>query len=95
MASFAASELLGRLVRRYPGLMQNCITQQLNFRNTSSCLKEFLCFLRISSSPATTTRNETDFVCEKLMDGVERNSQDFVFLSADNIGFKKKKGYNQ
>ena len=92
MAAFTASELIGRLVRKGPSYLQNCIAKQLNFSQASSSLKAFLCFLRISSSPMHMDRNETEYACQRLLDGVKRGPYDFICLSTDNLGFKKKRG---
>ena len=57
--------------------------------------KELCSSINFAASPTYCRLREVKEVCKSLLDGLDVGANDFVIIAMDNLGFKKKQGYDQ
>jgi hypothetical protein len=95
LASFVATEMLARVNSRVPQRLQLLISDLLNTHKIPVRTERFLMRMRLSADPKTLHDVASDTICKQAIEGKKANRWEFIMWIIDNIGFRKKVGYDQ
>lgn len=95
LASFVATEMLARINSHKPQRLQLLISDLLNIYKIPVKIERFLTRMRLSADAKTLQDVASDTICRQAIQGKKANRWEFIMWIIDNIGFRKKVGYDQ